>query len=667
MRKMGTSYGFYGQEDYRKDVHLLKLDPVSVAGCLDRTTLERDVENILFAKAALGIVMRETNFVETLRPPKERPKHVRMVTTHEKWFPHFGLLLAFTLLQITTAGACLLYASYFAVPKADDTARSIFNGKQVSRAWYRTPPSVQLPDFADLLKIICRLFKDCKRLFLLSGDWRHWFHQIRLHPDVAKYFGLTIKAVDPQDNDEKPRRRFYHWTCLPMGWSWSPWIAQCIGYAIIILALLKIGWAVPESVLHAESPPPYIVLRQGATLLFVCLWYDNVLFITNDGNVKTNFFNAFESTCKAYHASIKHWSSFGGDTFLIKAIDPENPRAPHLPIYLGVQFALQLKRCRTGMGVTLHWRPDPSKTEKWNASIESGRVAVKTGACTPRAVVAIVGRILWEQHISLRPLLLISDIIDVTRRCAEEAQRGWDTATKSLVSDMTLVCDHAANMMLTFGEWRTAPCNEQCTVVVAASDASKLRGGYIIWAADRRISCCESIPWNADQRAMHIFLKELLAATLLIERLCSAHQDCILRIGIDNSAAAWCLRRLFSTTHHGQELIRRVYRVLLAANNRLDVFQLATLDNPADVPTRIGKKSTDTLDDRLARFWSVVDGMRASKAKPNNSSSAVRHEEAENDDGCDSNEEENAEDPEENFWDTLGIDDSDEIVEPSHT
>ena len=142
----------------------------------------------------------------------------------------------------------------------------------------------------------------------------------------------------------------------------------------------------------------------------------------------------------AYHAAIKHWSSYGGVDFLIKSIEREKPEALHLPIYLGVQFALSLKRSRDSMGVTINWRPDPAKMAKWKLSIDASRDEMsRTKGCTPRAVATIIGRIIWGQHISLRPLLLISDIIDVTRLCAAEAKDGWDCRRASLLPGMKLV------------------------------------------------------------------------------------------------------------------------------------------------------------------------------------------------------------------------------------
>lgn len=655
MKKLGSCYGFYDQEEHHQNVHQMKLDPVAVAGGFDCVAMLASAKDICFCRKALQIISDEEVFKTTLRPPLERPKAV-MVTTPPKWFPHFLALISFTLLCKSSAGACLMYASYFAVPKADGSARCIFNGKRLSKEHYRVPPPVQLPDFAELLRIICESFQGCTRIFLLSGDWRHWFHQLRMNDKIANHFGLTIKF--------EGIRHFYNWTCLPMGWSWSPWIAQSVGFGVLILTLHSIGWQVPKSVLEGESPPPFLLLKREAIIIFACLWYDNVLLITNDGDTRTQLFSAFKRTCDAYHVKSKHWQSYGGSSFLTNSVDPKIPEAPHLPIYLGVQFALSLKRHRSSKAqVTLCWRPDPAKEAKWRASIVSGRSAANDNSCTPRKVVTIIGRILWEQHISLRPLLLISDVIDVTRRCAHLAQGGWDVKQASLSLDMRFVCDHAESTLLTFAEWRTAHINGHAHTVTAAADASKLRGGYVVWDQNRSPLTPVGWYWNTHQAAMHIFVKELLSATILIEALCRVHRNTRLQIGIDNSAAAWCLRRLFSTTHHGQELIRRVYRALCDSGNTLDIVQLVSLDNPADVPTRMGKKSAESLADRCERFWRIVDGARSSNHRGHNNAGTVRHDERDlDDDGFESDDGESQLDPDEEFWDILSNMGEDEEV-----
>jgi hypothetical protein len=51
---------------------------------------------------------------------------------------------------------------------------------------------------------------------VVECDLRHWFHQIKVDPELSRIFGL-------RDNEE-----YWEWATLPMGWSWSPAIAQVL-------------------------------------------------------------------------------------------------------------------------------------------------------------------------------------------------------------------------------------------------------------------------------------------------------------------------------------------------------------------------------------------------------------------------------------------------------
>ncbi len=271
---------------------------------------------------------------------------------------------------------------------------------------------------------------------------------------------------------------------------------------------------------------------------------------------------------------------------------------------------------------------------------------------TPRAAATLVGRIMWEQHISLRPLLLIDHIIEITRRCAASAAAdGWDAPTPSLSDDMRVLCAQAQVVVLTYKDWRSAPVQNQTTRVFAASDSSSIYGGYIIWKEDRTVECCISIPWKIREQKMHIFLKELLTATILTERLCETYTGSVLCLGQDNTAALWCLRRLFSSTHHGQEMIMRVYCALTESNNRIEMLQLSSADNPADVPTRPGKRNGGSLEERTEKFWKIVEGQEGpSQGRRCAATSSIRHDEHDLDDGFEGDDEANAEDPDGEFW-----------------
>ena len=658
LRRLGATYGFYQEVDCR-DAHLLKLDKVDNAGVLDTEALHERARTLQceFAEKALAITRDVSRFeAEVLLDQAVCPTPV-MHTTPPQWEKHFTHLVAFSLLTIVSAGLCLFYASYFAVIKSDGSGRAIFNGRYLSQHFFRVPPPVCLPDLAELLRTIQDIFKsDKRRLFILTGDWRNWFHQIRLDPKIRQYFSLTMVTTQG--------RRFYHWTCLPMGWSWSPWIAQSVGYLLLITTLTELGFELPLGVRARPSPPPYLHLQLAGVTVFLCLWYDNVLFISDDGNMATSFYSHFETVCNRYRATRKYWNSFRGNDFL------EHAKVPNFPIYLGLQFALSLRRQRDEYSVTLRWRPDPAKKSVWEASIEKGRSSIKQRKVTARETVRIIGRVLWEHHISLLPLHEISEIIEYTRTCSHVARRdGWDTPSHALEDCMIAVCDHAERRLRLMDTFRGAIPPIPTTKIFAASDSSNSLGGHVLWNSDREMLDCCPVRWDSKMRLAHIFVKELLAAVLLIERICRERQQILIVLGVDNTAAAWCLRRLFSSTEVGLELVKRAARALTSAHNALQVIQLGSLDNPADVPTR-KKAGPLTLAERTSRFWAVVDGDRSRDIRPCTSHTSVRHseEEPEADYDSDSDSEENEVDPDEDLWrqfDASEYDDIDQALVPA--
>lgn len=658
LRKVGATYGFYQEALPSSDTHLLQLDAVTVTGCLDTAGLKEVSEKrgIRFSSEALDIVTNVSKFKErTLREtfPISQCGHNVMVTTPPRWENHFMQLMAFGLLRRAAIGTCMLFATYFAVAKSDGTGRSIFNGKKLSKTFFAPPPPVCLPDLAELLKVISAAFSDCRRLFLLTGDWRHWFHQIAFNPEIAPFFSLSMKT-------KERGRECFHWTSIPMGWSWSPFLAQAIGYLLIIVALAEIGLEVTASIRNSSSPPPYILLRSAGSTIFICLWYDNVLFITDDGDLSKRFFSKFSVVCRRFRAVFKHWTEFRGSHLLTRNI-PNIPSAgaSPLPLYLGLQFALSSKRNRDQPGsVTLTWRPDPEKKARWLSAIEEGEMAAgsKLGV-SPRAVLQIIGRVMWFHHISLRPLLEISDVIEKTRVCATvAAAHGWRTPLHMLGSHMRETCLIARSLMSTFDNWIQHRPIETKGLIHAASDSSKPLGGYCFWSSTRDLIEMRTIIWNADMLPSHIFLKELLAATLAIECLCQRYRETLIILCIDNSAAAWCLRRLFSSTVNGLEMVTRVHRALTSAGNVLRTIQVGSLDNPADIPTRKGKRKNE-LEERTARMFAIIDGERSKTVVRSMSTADVRHEELEKDDGFDSDESMNEEDPNEEMWDSLSEDD----------
>lgn len=139
-------------------------------------------------------------------------KSRRIVATHAKYRSHFTALEVSKILR-RARGRPRFVSSYFAVLKARRLARAIFNGRRLS-SLTRAPPPVNLPSLKDYVPMVTQFLNDHPRVYVCGGDLRHWFHQLMLGSDWAPYFGLSM------DGD------FFTWQTVPMGWSFSPFIAQ---------------------------------------------------------------------------------------------------------------------------------------------------------------------------------------------------------------------------------------------------------------------------------------------------------------------------------------------------------------------------------------------------------------------------------------------------------
>jgi len=157
---------------------------------------------------------------------------------------------------------------YFAVPKTEEIARAIWNGKSLSEKSL-TPPPVFLPYLPEMLKKIGALSKNFPEgMSMYTGDFRHFFHQIPVGKRLSTYFGVSLGG------------RFFRWRTLPMGWSFSPYCAQSVAWAVLLHCPggHANGGHDPDFVIPKDLKklPTYIDLHDGG---FITVYYDNsILF-----------------------------------------------------------------------------------------------------------------------------------------------------------------------------------------------------------------------------------------------------------------------------------------------------------------------------------------------------------------------------------------------------
>ena len=120
------------------------------------------------------------------------------------------------------------------------------------------------------------------------------------------------------------------------------------------------------------------------------------------------------------------------------------------------------------------------------------------------------------------------------------------------------------------------------------------------------VGSVDAIQWSPSVRKCSIFVKELLAAVIAIERAMRYPHTKTICIAVDNTAAAHVLRRRYSNNSAALEMMLRLDKQITAAHVDLEVISVPGSDNVADCPTR-GKSLCPI---RAARTWHQLQAAR---------------------------------------------------------
>jgi hypothetical protein len=586
---MGYNQMRLGYADCTSSVrcHQLNLDEINVAGQLaicELMVLATLHIFLPYAVHALRLITDRAYFEKQIQPPKKQSRE-EMKSTAEKWREHIESLVQWRVLRYVQCGAVHYTHKYFAIAKScGKVARAIFNGRSFSNEG-ALPRSVNLPDVAELMRVLSSAF-DGRKYSFMCADWRHWFYQFGLKDDIQAFFGVRMLDV------------FLVLRVLPMGWSHSPLIAQSTGWLIILEVLRRCGVDISEYI-GKEQLPPYIHVEQNDVVLVIALWYDNVGFFCSDDNLTNAFGRHFTAVCSDFRVAIKEQHLYSQremdirrrglekaedvsrtDESMGKSDKGGKPPATYLGMEIGWSFDIPSKR------IVFQWRHSLARRRRWLSQCP-------LMPCTCRAIAQLVGIIVWNCHMHLKPLALIRQSIEVLRKASSikalrPSSSAWDTVEPALNEDVERLRAEVA-LICRNSDWIYSITPKIHRQIIIASDASSKLWGYIIYDA-----CLSVLHQNHDtfsrhlQGDRHIFVKELLAATLAIEYVCSTYDEMPLEIviGIDNTAAAGVLRRLYSSTHYGCEMVDRVVKAL-GDKHRLRVISLRSEDNPSDPLTRM--------------------------------------------------------------------------------
>jgi len=547
----------------------LKLDPIDVARSLHKKRLPRNL--FPWLAAALDLIEQPNVFAKLFT---EEPAIDWTRMTSAEYSQHIDALLDMKppVIERVDRSKVRFLSRYFAVAKKDNTARAIWNGRLLSRK-QNPPEPVNLPEIPEVLRAASEVQHDFQYRHpgrapepsISSTDFRHWFHQIEVSPEISCYFAIGCDG------------RFYVWRGLPMGWSHSPRIAQCIAWAIVLSLDLDCLAEECDMAKRSEHPPAYVFTRDrdGLRTGIIFVWYDNIVAIIWDPLHFRNFIGAFNNRCNVVNAAIsemRQWKSGGWK------------RTDELPAFLGVEVTTRLHRDREGRSLyPLSWRPSDSYRRKVTTSLERFQ-AGKDCDLSRRDVVTVVGLVVWNAYLRDVPLYTESATLEIARSNGRPQSSGkivWDAPSSLCDSDrdtLILRLQHCANL-----EWSCAvPPSSDRPSFILVSDSSDHYGAYVVFDRNGEILDTRSWKWDSHASSAHIFLKELMAATIAVEAQSSATTS--VHLLCDNTAAVHVVRRGFSSSCQANGLIERMFSAL--PRSAIRITSIKSEDNAADPLTR---------------------------------------------------------------------------------
>jgi hypothetical protein len=263
LRELGHNFDPYAYNDEEDDsagnFSIPPVDPVDVAGCFDvakayRSAIAQGRPTIIQATDLLLHGFGRL-FIMPLRAQAREP--IGGKTTRAEFHDACAQLTRHNtagravLRAVTPAHPRIAIVPIFLVRKTSSTSRFIFDGRKLNQAMLRPPP-VSIPCMADLLtKLADNPDSNTSQpswTFILL-DYRHWFHQFWLPQDVNGRFVIRVKFATPSPVasgvfgfscpapspvlDEKGHA-YYGYQTLPMGLSWSPYIAENLAWCVLL-------------------------------------------------------------------------------------------------------------------------------------------------------------------------------------------------------------------------------------------------------------------------------------------------------------------------------------------------------------------------------------------------------------------------------------------------
>jgi len=500
--------------------------------------------------------------------PRQEP-----VRTDERSGPDLEYLATVNLLDDVTRGqkrADRQWARFFKVPKGDGSVcRAIFDCDE-SNERCNPPPAMRLISIADLVWMMLSFEHPC----VATCDLRHWFYELPIPKSVRHFFSIGLLG------------RIWELLVLPMGFRWSPWIAQSTSWTIALARLHEKGlrWEAPT--IDDKAPPPFVRIFRGKKLVaFMAIYYDNFMIIAGDVDTRDLLVSRCNKNAAESHARWKY------DFILSRAYAPGTPvterTEPQHCDMLGIRF--------TRDGDKLLWSHIPSNPSTWEGenwltpeNIDpSGRRVFRC-----KAIAGIVGVAVWDACARLTPLAKIADAIGILRLVALQCGKdGWG-------SDIAITDEQFDTLRKAFSDVIANPISSLTNAdrptreVFYASDACDEHNGgwgYVILSRLGVFEGSDCGVWSREQAAEPIYIRELRAAWHAI-RACPDGVRLVL--AIDNAVAFSAIRRTYTSNTDVCELLLAERTAYIKRGIELFPVLVRSEDEAADNTSRFKVHNT---------------------------------------------------------------------------
>lgn len=419
------------------------------------------------------------------------------------------------------------------------------------------------------------------------GDLKSWFNQISIPEGIKALFSLALGSDD------------YEYNTLVMGGQPSAKLAHGISCIWIICSALDLGLTIDD--IGACAPPPVIrISKDGESLAAAIPWIDNWLILAHTSETRDHIAKAMGSYCDA----TRSWG------IMIK--EGSELRQP-----LSSPFDFLGLRLRHD-GKVVRWRHITANLSEWKklprivqgvpvqartaariTGIGSWDFSVRRGASGEALTLGQAGQLFdlaaelgkdravasdWNKQWTPgeTDARILNDAIHRVVNCLPDNHIELSKPELDALLDLSL-------------QPSVPPLPRPEKYVCSASDASKLRGGHVVFD-DTRVLHWEAVEFSAltfyecDKRT-HINKLETAVAIFSLNKVI----DCLtcpteIRHAIDNSTARSALRlgrypKDAKLTALLQALRKRINR----AGCCLTVLQVPTGDMVADGPSRADK------------------------------------------------------------------------------